>query len=180
MASDLKPSNLDYGVIIAFVAPGFVAFHAASYHLPTAQAWMTAATDKEQSVGVFLFVLLASLSAGLIVSGVRALVIDKLLRFHGVLGGLAVPVYSVDWSKVDDKKLSVIVTIRDGHYRYYQFYSNTFVALVFWACSRAFAGGPSLKCAHWALISAILIALLLSARIALVQYVDALKQAFKT
>jgi type II secretory pathway component PulF len=91
MATDLKPSDLDYGIIIAFVAPGFVAFHAASYQLPTAKAWMAAASDKEQSVGVFLFVLLASLCGGLIVSGVRALVIDNLLKSSVVLRKLAVP-----------------------------------------------------------------------------------------
>jgi hypothetical protein len=174
--ADLKPSDLDYGIIIAFVAPGFVAFHAASYQLPTAKAWMFAASDKDQSVGVFLFVLLASLCGGLIVSGVRALVIDNLLKSSTVLRKLAVPPYTIEWSRVDDKKLSVLVAIRDGHYRYYQFYSNTFVAIVFWISCRAFADGPNLRLWHWAVIVMTLFALLLSARDALVRYSSAVKQ----
>lgn len=87
MASDLSVSNLDFGVVIALVAPGFVTFQAVSYHMPTARAWMDAATNREQSVGVFLFVLLASLAIGVVVSGVRALVIDRFLTapFQGRL-----------------------------------------------------------------------------------------------
>lgn len=179
MAEDLKASNLDYGVIIAFVAPGFVAFHAASYQLSTAQTWMTAASDKEQSVGVFLFVLLASLSAGLIVSGVRALAIDRLLQCRPVLRRFAVPSYAIDWSKMDDKKLSILITIRDGYYRFYQFYSNTFVAMVFWILCRYFAAGPRLKWEYWALIGATLFALLFSARDAMIRYANALQQINK-
>lgn len=179
MASDLKPSSLDFGVVIAFVAPGFVAFQAASYHMPTARAWMAAASEKEQSVGVFLFVLLASLSMGLVVSGVRALAIDNLLRFRHLLRRLVVPELTLDWSKVDDKRLLVLVTIRDAHYRHYQFYSNTLVALLFWAFSRAFASEPSLPWQHWALITAAVVALLLSARDSLLRYVTAVHQALK-
>jgi hypothetical protein len=77
---------------------------------------------------------------------------------------------------VDDKKLSVLVTIRDGHYRYYQFYSNTFVAMVFWIFCRGFADGPNLRWGHWAVMIATLFALLLSARDALVRYSTAVKQ----
>src|SRR3972149_36386 len=98
----------------------------------------------DQSVGVFLFVLLASLSLGLIVSGVRALVIDRLLFSPGILQGKSVPEYTIDWAKVDDKKLSVLVIIRDNYYRYYQFYSNTFVAIVLWTFARFFSTAPSL------------------------------------
>jgi hypothetical protein len=176
MATDLKPSSLDFGVVIAFLAPGFVAFHGASYHAPTARAWMAAAAEKEQSVGVFLFVLLASLSIGLVVSGVRALTIDKLLRLRHLPKRLVVPPLSLDWSKVDEKRLSVLLTIRDAHYRHYQFYSNTLVALLLWACARACAAGPGLLWQHWTLIAAAVVALLLSARESLLRYVTGVQQ----
>ena len=179
MASeDLKPASLDFGVVIAFVAPGFIAFLSASYHLPAAGAWMAAASDKEQNVGVFLFVLLASLSLGLVVSGVRALVLDRLLR-SSILGRYAVPPLNLDWSRVDDKKLLVLLTIRDNHYRYYQFYSNALVASVLWALTKALAGAPTLRCIQWLLIAAVIVALLLSARDALLRYVTAVDQALK-
>jgi hypothetical protein len=178
MASDLKPSGLDFGVVIAFVAPGFVALQGASYHMLTVQAWMAAASEKEQSVGVFLFVLLASLSMGLVVSGIRALVLDNLLQFGQLLRQHAVPKLSLDWSKVDDKKLPVLITIRDAHYRHYQFYANTLVAMVFWAFSRASTSRPGMSPQQWALISAILLALLFSARDSFLRYVNAVNRAF--
>lgn len=180
MAADLKPSNLDFGVLIAFVAPGFVALQGGSYHVPTARAWMAAAIEKEQGVGVFLFVLLASLSLGLVVSGVRALAIDNLLRFRWLLRRLVVPGLSLDWSKVDDKKLPVLLVIRDGYFRHYQFYSNTLVALLLWTLSHAFSTEPSMSWQYRALIAAALLALLFSARESLLRYVNGVHEALKT
>jgi hypothetical protein len=178
MAEDLKPSNVDFGVVIAFVAPGFVAFLAVSYHLPTAGAWMAAASHTEQSVGVFLFVLLASLSLGLIVSGVRSLVVDRLLRCH-LLGHLAVPNLNLNWSRVDDKNLILLLTIRDNHYRYYQFYANTLVASVLWTLARPLSAAPALPPLFWSLVAGVLVALLLSAREAWLRYVTAVDQVLK-
>jgi len=180
MASDLKLSSIDFGVVIAFVAPGFVAFQAISYHMPTAGAWMSAASERDQSVGVFLFVLLASLSLGLVVSGVRALVIDKLFCWPRLPWGLSVQHYTIDWSKVDENKLLVLTTIRDNFYRYYQFYSNSVVALVVWALARSYSTEPYLSCLQIALIVGGIVALLLSSRQSLHLYVTALEKVFQS
>src|SRR5437016_9037600 len=110
MSSEIKTSSLEFGTVIAFVAPGFVGFYAVSYHVPTARAWLDAASNKEQSVGVFLLVLLASIAIGLIVSGVRQLVIDRILCSRW-LGNYALPKLNLDWSKIDDKNLTVLNTI---------------------------------------------------------------------
>jgi hypothetical protein len=177
MAEDLKASNLDFGVMIAFVAPGFVTFQAISYHVSIAQAWMDAASNSDQSVGVFLFVLLSSLALGVVVSGLRALVIDKLLRAR-LLGSLAVPTLNLDWAKVDVAKLPILLTIRDGHYRHYQFYSNTSIALVLWAAARSFAVGPGLHWYQYIILVATVVALLESARGSFLRYVKAISQAF--
>jgi len=178
MAEDLKPSSLDFGVVIAFVAPGFVAFLAASYHLPTAGAWMAAASDKQQSVGVFLFVVLASLSLGLVVSGVRSLLVDRLICCR-LLGGLRAPSLNLNWSRVDGKNLTLLLTIRDNHYRYYQFYSNSLVASVLWTLARTFSSAPALPWRFWTLVTGILLALLLAARESWVRYVTAVNQALE-
>ena len=175
MESDFKPPSLDFGILIAFVAPGFVAFWAASYHIPMATAWMTAASDKEQNVGIFLFVVLTSLSLGLVISGVRALVFDRLLRC-GLLGKLAIRQLKLDWSKIDEKKLPLLLTIRDNHYRYYQFYSNTLTAFILWVLARAFANATPLSWPFWALSATASVALLLAARESLDKYVVAVDQ----
>jgi hypothetical protein len=177
MASDFKASSLDFGVVIAFVAPGFLAFQAVAIYMPSAAALMTAAAEKDQGVGVFLFVVLASLSIGLVVSGVRAITLDNLLRFQH-LGSFAVPQLRLNWSRVDDKNLPILLTIRDGHFRHYQFYANTLVAVVVWAIARVAAPGPALHWQHWALIVAVLLALLFSARDSLRRYVIAVNETF--
>jgi hypothetical protein len=83
MSSEIKTSSLDFGTVIAFVTPGFIGLYALSYHVPTARSWLDAATNKEQSVGVFLMVLLASIAIGLVISGMPQLVIDNLLWVLG-------------------------------------------------------------------------------------------------
>lgn len=179
MASEIKSSGLDLGFVIAFVAPGFVAFLALSYHMPVASSWMNAASTADQGVGVFLFVLLASSAMGLIVSGVRALTIDNLLFWQRLPQKLRVQRPSVKWGKLDSEKLAILVTVRDAFYRHYQFYSNTLVALVFWATSRATANRPCLSWWHWPAIAAGIGALLFSARDSLSRYGDAVKQLFE-
>lgn len=178
MAALPKPASLDLGVVIAFVAPGFVAFLALSYHMPTARAWLDAASVSDQGVGVFLFVLLASLSIGLVVSGVRALVIDNVLRWRA-LGRFVVPTYTVDWRQIDEQKLTVLITVRDAYYRFYQFYANTLVALLFWTFSRVYVDGPSLPWPMWILVLAVLGTLLSSARDALSSYANAVNDLQK-
>ena len=177
MGSEIKTSSLEFGTVIAFVAPGFVGFYAVSYHVPTARAWLDAASNKEQSVGVFLLVLLTSIAIGLIVSGVRQLIIDGILS-SGWLGGYAVPKLKLDWSKIDNKNLSILLTIRDGYYWYYQFYSNSCIALAFLLAARAKSSAPGLHWWQWLVISFGVIALLLSARYSLQRYGSALRQAF--
>lgn len=177
MSSEIKTSSLEFGTVIAFVAPGFVGFYAVSYHVATARAWLDAASNKEQTVGVFLLVLLASIAIGLILSGVRQLVIDRILCSRW-LGGYALPRLNLDWSQIDDKNLSVLTTIRDGYYWYYQFYSNSCIALTLLLAARAKSSAPGLHWWQWAVISFGVVALLLSARYSLQRYGNALSQAF--
>lgn len=177
MSSEIKTSSLDFGTVIAFVAPGFIGFYAVSYHLSTARAWLDAASNKEQSVGVFLLVLLASIATGLIVSGVRQLIIDRFFCSRH-LGRFALQTISLDWSKIDEKNIVVLNTIRDGYYWYYQFYSNTCVALAFLVGARAKAPAPALHWWQWLVVCFAVITLLLSARYSFQRYTSALKQAF--
>jgi hypothetical protein len=179
MTSEIRSSGLDLGFVIAFVAPGFVAFYALSYHMPMAGEWMNAASKANQGVGVFLFVLLASLAMGLIVSGIRALTIDKFLCFRRLLGLIAVPKVAIDWAQVDSEKLPIILTVRDAFYRHYQFYSNSLVALIFWAFSRATAEEPRLPWGLWVVVVLGLCALLFSARDSLSRYEKAIRQIFE-
>ena len=177
MSSEIKTSSLDFGTVIAFVAPGFIGFYALSYHVSSARRWLDAASNKEQTVGVFLMVLLASIAIGLVISGVRQLVIDNLLC-SSRLRKFALPKHALDWSKVTNEKLPLLNTIRDGYYWYYHFYSNTLVAVLFWIAARL-AAGISFRWWQWVVIAFAAIALLTSARFSLQRYRGALAEAFK-
>src|SRR5262249_43132958 len=128
MEDSSKPSGIDFGAMIAFVAPGFVALSAAAYRFDLVWRWLGDSEDKQQGVGIVLLVLLASLSAGLLVSGARALLLDSLLTAHW--NPWSVKTSSLDWGKLDSHSLTVLVLVRDNFYRYYQFYGNMFVALL--------------------------------------------------
>ena len=157
MGDQLKATGLDFGTIIAFVAPGFITLLALAYHVPTAQAWITAAGQQEPNVGGFLFALLASLALGIAVSGARSLLLDDRTTV-------------IDWSALDADKLGRLVTLRDNYFRYYQFYANTFLAVILWGTGRLLAQGPRLTFVGFVVWVAVLAILFASARRQLAEY----------
>ncbi|HTN52885.1 MAG TPA: hypothetical protein VML50_10820 [Anaeromyxobacter sp.] len=138
MAGEPRTAGIDFGVLIAFLAPGFVAYSAVAQVSPLARAWIDAAGEKQQDFGVFLFVALAALALGLAVSGLRALAVDRVfLSDAPALRWLRIEPPVVDWSKVtNDTDLAIVITLRDAFYRYFQFYANMAVALLAWVVVR--------------------------------------------
>lgn len=117
-----RPTINDFGLLIAFVLPGFTALWgtqfvtAASLGLP----WQTSAT-----VGDFLFSTVAAVIAGLTVSTLRWLVIDTLHHRTGIRP----PVW--DFGRLQDRTEAFELLLA-VHYRYFQFYANMVIALT-WA-----------------------------------------------
>lgn len=68
-----------FGLLLAFVLPGFVGLWALSYFEPTLGQWFSTAADKDTSVGSFFFVVLASIGMGVFVSGLRWLLTEAML-----------------------------------------------------------------------------------------------------
>ena len=106
-------SNENFGLVIAYILPGFVALWGVSYFSPTVESWITASQQGAPSVAGFMYVTLASLGTGLTVSGVRWLIIDSIHH----LTGLTRPAWR--FGNLDDK-LQGFLTLNEGHYRYYQ------------------------------------------------------------
>jgi hypothetical protein len=109
-------SNENFGLVIAYVLPGFVALWGVSFFSPTVESWIAVSQQGAPTVAGFMYVTLASIGTGLTVSGVRWLIIDTVHH----LTGLTRPA----WKFVNlDDKLQGFLTLNEGHYRYYQFYA---------------------------------------------------------
>lgn len=139
-----------FGLVIAFLCPGFIALWGASAFSPTLTEWFGVTARENISVGGFLFVLVGSLAAGVFVSGIRAVVLDGLYekdlatqawlpkRAARVLERLWFPrkifrglhPLNIDEERLKDEGLFRAYTrVVEGFWRYFQFYGNMAVAV---------------------------------------------------
>lgn len=116
-------TDKNFGIVIAYLTPGFVVLWGCSYFSETARAWLVpAGHGGEATLGSFLFALLASLSLGLLISAARWAVIDTLHHMTGV------PRPELNFSVLHEK-LESFLAIVEANYRFYQFYANMAIAL---------------------------------------------------
>lgn len=117
-----ESSLTNFGLVIAYVLPGFTALQGFPLLSPSAIAWGTG-EDPNPQLSAFLSSTVMALAAGLTVSTVRWFVIDKLHH----LTGLKPP--ARDFSKLEERvgAFEYLVLV---HYRYYKFYANMVVALL--------------------------------------------------
>lgn len=149
-------SNQNFGLVIAYILPGFVALWGVSYFSPTVAGWIAASQQGAPTVAGFMYVTLASIGTGLTVSGVRWMVIDTIHH----LTGLTRPAWK--FGKLDDK-LQGFLTLNEGHYRYYQFYANTFVAVGFTYAAWSVWQGKGPCAAGWANVNFVVLEIVLFA-----------------
>jgi hypothetical protein len=124
----------NFGLCIAYVVPGFVALWGASFMEPSLGVWLAAAGNSEATVGSFLYVLLASVTAGVTVSGVRWAMVDSIHHWMG----LKRPRWR--FSELQGN-LRAFESMVEHHYRHYQFYANTLVAGSFTVVARRASRG---------------------------------------
>jgi hypothetical protein len=115
----------NFGLVIAFMLPGFLLLWALTFSYPNVAMWLKTPKEPEAaSVGAFLHAALASLAIGLLLSAIRYIVVDKLLeRFHRTLPKLDIK------KLIQADKAVAFQALVENFYRYYQYYSNTFVAV---------------------------------------------------
>jgi hypothetical protein len=127
-------SSESFSVLIAFILPGFVALWGIRPLVPGLDAWFAASPDSAPTVGGFLFITLASVAAGMLASTVRWLLLDSLHHATGI------PQPKWDFRHFPASLAAVDSLVQD-HYRYYQHYGNTLVALIFVETVRLAGGG---------------------------------------
>ena len=116
-----------FGLLIAYVLPGFVTIWALRPFSPEIDAWLRPSPTIPAGIDAVFFVLLASIFAGMTVSAPRWAVIDTLHHCTG----LPRP----DWDDANlPMRLTAFANMVEEHYRHYLFHANAAVAVaVFYA-----------------------------------------------
>jgi hypothetical protein len=115
----------NFGLLIAYVLPGFTAIQGLPFLGGDSAPWGVMGGEASPTIPGFLSGTVAAIAAGLTVSTVRWLLIDTL--HHRT--GLRPPAW--DFALLD-KNVAALEFLIQHHYRYYKFYGNESVALV-WA-----------------------------------------------
>lgn len=115
--------NNQFGLLIAFLLPGFIALGGIAPFAPVVAAWFVTPAIAQASLGPPLYAILAATSLGIILSSFRWLIIDHIHAWTGVKP----PVW-------EDSQLAANLTafnyVVENHYRYYQFVANALVAIL--------------------------------------------------
>jgi hypothetical protein len=131
----VKPVTHDnFGLLIAYLIPGFVTLWGLRPVSPTVAGWLAAAPGTAPTVGGLAYATLASTAAGLVVSAVRWAAVDALYHRTGI------PPPAWDFRLLPANLAAFESHVRD-HYRYYQGYANMLVAVVL-AYGLEWAAGP--------------------------------------
>ena len=143
-------STANFGLLIAFVLPGFILLFGLEPWSPTVASWLSGATSEGPTVGGFLYVTVVSVGLGQIVSTTRWLLIDSL---HHVTG-IEKPNFRFDRFSDSVAGLEQLIEM---HYRHYQWHANGLVALTGCCLLRGMAYGFSAKLVSSVVITNVLL-----------------------
>ena len=128
-------SNDTFGPLVAYLVPGATVLFGLSPFSPTLQEWFAASSATAPTIGGFLYLTVAAIAAGMIVSAIRWALIDKLHAWTGL------PPPSLNFARLGDNVEAYQLLI-EIHYRHYQCYANLEIAiLVAYLCDRIAQGG---------------------------------------
>jgi hypothetical protein len=121
----MRPATSEsFGLLIAYMIPGLVVLWGLSQPVPELNSWIGTDMENCQSMGGFLNLTVASVGAGLTASTVRWLLIDTLHYWTGIQPS--------NWNLRNlHARTSAFEIMIEIHYRYYQFYANSLIAIIF-------------------------------------------------
>ena len=164
----MKTENISFGVLIAYILPGFIFLWGLSFSQPGIASWLAKSAEEDTpTVGGFLYSALASLSLGLIISAVRWLIVD---HFHHLTG---VKRPNMNFGSLKEKdRLAAFEAAVKAHYHHYQYYANTFVAIIGAFGAHVYFEQEKPSILFWIIIIAILVSVFFGSRDALRKYYD--------
>lgn len=112
----------NFGLLIAYLIPGFITLWSLQSLMPGAAIILGIPADGDPTIGGFLYGTLGSTAAGLIISAIRWAIIDQLYHRTGI------PPPAWDFRKLQANLGAFDSHVQD-HYRYFQFYANSLIAI---------------------------------------------------
>src|SRR6266487_1240001 len=106
-----------FGLAISYLMPGMIALFGLSYRLPDIRKWFGFVAEHDTTFAGFLFVMVASLGAGVVLSAIRSFILEDVT-------GWAKPKTGPQGKRaIAETAAAYQVLVRD-HYDYYKCYSN--------------------------------------------------------
>ena len=165
---DLTSTSL--GLLIATLLPGLSGFYGLSLWSPRVECILKISLKSQQSVGLFLLVIFAALTIGLIVSAPRWFLYEKCLlkRYKFEPEGFS--------SLREKDRLEAFRAVVDEHYRYHQFFGGMSIVAPILLGGWIKCAWSSISC-RWVLFSIVLtvsieVILILGAIDSFKKYVD--------
>lgn len=118
--------NRHFGLIVAYLLPGFIALAGVAPLVPVVSSWLQP-VNQGLGIGPPVYAIMAATATGMVVSCFRWLLIDRIHAWTGI----ATP--ALNYRALEDRMVSFNYLV-ESHYRYYQFYANTLIAVA-WAYS---------------------------------------------
>ena len=114
-------SVANFGLLIAYVLPGFIVLWGISFFSPTVSQWLLGERGYCATVGGFFYTTLASVTLGLAVNAIRWATIDAIHHRTGI----QYPAW--DFSKLQ-QNLNGYNKLVDIYYRYHESFGNLLIA----------------------------------------------------
>jgi len=132
------PSQNQFGLIVAYLIPGFVGLAGLAPLFPIVGAWLQPVHDGVLGFGPALYTLLAATTASQIINCFRWVFLDQMHAWTGLKSG------PTDFGQLKNQ-IEGFDYLVQNHYRYYQFAGNMLLAVVWsYLINRLLRTSPSL------------------------------------
>jgi hypothetical protein len=116
--------SLNFGLLVAYLVPGFVILWGLGLHSTTIAAWLAVAPQNAPTIGDLFYATLAAIACGMFVNLFRWAVVDTIHHHTGV----RLPAWH--FSRLQDR-LGAYELLVELHYKHYQYGANMLIAIVF-------------------------------------------------